>query len=144
MRTRFIIIAMTVGTILGSVSYANNLPLSDERYEVVVTNIVLPFLDALKKGDVDLIKHIIAGEIYEKKRVLLEENEEYPEFLRNYYHDVEFYIEKTAESGDYIVVHVLIEFSNGEEGNVKIFVGKDINKGQGALGEATWKIIEFH
>ena len=144
MQIRFIIYFAAVMMMLCNLLYANNLPLSDERSKHVINDIVLPFLDALKNGDVDLIKHYIAGEIYENKRVLLENNEEYPDFLRSYYHDVEFYIENALESVDYIEVHVVIEFSNGHEGNAKIFLGKDMNKFPGQLEEATWKIIEFH
>ena len=143
MRPHFLIYIMAVMIMLGSLSHANNLPLYDKRCEVVISDIVLPFLDALKNGDLDSIKHYIAGDIYENKRVLLEKNEEYSEFLKNYYHGVEFYIEKAVESGNYIVVHVLIEFSNGDEGNARLYLGKDVNKVPGALEGATWKIIEF-
>ena len=75
---------------------------------------------------------------------MLEKNKEYSEFLRNYYDGVEFYIDNLIESGDYIVVHVVVEFSNGEEANAQLYLGKDINNARGALEEASWKIIEFH
>ena len=141
--TRFIIFAITILTTLGSVSHANKMLLSDEKYEIVITDVVLPFLDALKNGDVGLIKSYIAGDIYKNKRVLLEKNKEYSAFLRNYYQDVEFYIEKALESGDYIEVYVGIEFSNGDEGIATLYLAQDINKIEGAPGGATWKIIEF-
>ena len=143
MRIRFIIYVTAAVMMLCSLSHANNLPSNNERYEVVINNVVLPFLDALKNGDVDLIKHYIAGDLYENNRVLLEKNQEYPEFLRNHYHSVEFYIENAVVSGDHIVVHVVIEFSNGDEINAKLCLGKDMNEVSGALEGATWKIVEF-
>ena len=143
MQTRFIIYFTAVMMMLCNLLHAANLPLSDERSKHVINDVVLPFLDALKNGDVDLIKHYIAGEIYENKRVLLENNEEYPEFLRSYYQDVEFYIEKVVESVDYIEVHVVIEFSNGDEINAKLCLIKDMNKVSGPLEGAAWKIVEF-
>ena len=143
MRTHFMMYIIAAVTMLGSLSNANNLSLSDERYEIVINDVVLPFFDALKNGDVDSIKHYIAGDVYENKRVLLEKNKEYSEFLRNYYDGVEFYIDNLMESGDYIVVHVVVEFSNGDEANAQLYLGKDINNASGALEEASWKIIEF-
>lgn len=143
MRIRFIIYVTAAVMMLCSLSYANNLPLNNERYEIVINDVVLPFLGALKNGDVDLIKHYIAGDIYEINRALLENNEEYPEFLRSYYHDVEFYVEKVMESADYIEVHVVIEFSNGDEINAKLCLIKDMNKVSGPLEGAAWKIVEF-
>jgi hypothetical protein len=143
MRARFLIVAMTAVTIMGSVSHANKLTLSDERYENIITDIVLPFLEALKNGDVDLIKHYIGSDIYESKSALLERNEEYSEFLRNFYRGVDFYIGKALESGDYIVVHVTIEFLDGDESKAKLYLGKVVDKAPGALEVATWKIVGF-
>lgn len=143
MRTLLIIYLMTLMTITGSPTYADNLPLSPDRCEVVVRDIVLPFLDALKNGDVDSIKLHIAGDIYENRRVLLEKNKEYPEFLRNYYHGLEFYIENVMESGDYIVVHLEVEFANGEEGQAQLYLCKDMNDAPGAFEGETWKIVGF-
>ena len=118
MRTQFIICAIVLMTITGSLLHANILPLSDEQCcEDVINDIVLPFLDALRNGDVDSIKLCIAGDIYENKKVLLEKNKGYPEFLRNYYQGVDFYIESAQQSGDFIVVDIVIEFINGDEGN---------------------------
>jgi hypothetical protein len=143
MRTRFIIYIMAAMTILGSLSHAEKMPLSGERYEAVISDFVLPFLRALKNGDVDLIKHYIAGDIYENKIILLEKNKGYPEFLRNYYRGVEFYIENAVQSGDYIVVNVVIEFSNGEEGNANLYLCKDMDFVPEEFEEAAWKIVGF-
>ena len=64
---------------------AQEVPVSDDGYEDVINETVFPFLEALKNGDVSLIKQYIAGDMYESRRILLEQNKEYPEFLRKYY-----------------------------------------------------------
>ena len=61
---------------------AQEVPVSDDGYEDVINETVSPFLEALKNGDVSLIKQYIAGDMYESRRILLEQNKEYPEFLR--------------------------------------------------------------
>ena len=47
------------------------------------------------------------------------------------------------KSGDYLVVHVVVELSSGDEINTQLYLFEHISKVPGALEEASWKIIEF-
>ena len=46
---------------------------------------VIKFFEASKSGDVETMKHLIAGTLYKSRRVLLEINTNYPEFLKKFY-----------------------------------------------------------
>ena len=143
MRKSHIFFSFLIITISCSLLHAGELPVSDDLYDDIMSEVVLPFLSALKDGDVDSIKRYIAGDMYESKKVLLEQNKEYPEFLRNYYRGVEFYVENTAENGDYIIVDITIEYPNGDSGSGKLYLCQINDITQGMQETEIWKIIDF-
>ena len=122
---------------------AKEVPVSDDGYEDVINETVFPFLEALKNGDVSLIKQYIAGDMYESRRILLEQNKEYPEFLRKYYQGVEFYVDNAHGSGDYVLVHISIEYPNGDYGSGKLYLWQINDITQGMHETENWKIIDF-
>jgi len=134
----FLIIALSC-----SLLHAGELPVSDDSYDDLISEIVLPFLGALKDGDVDSIKRYIAGDMYESKKVLLEQNKEYPEFLRNYYQGVEFFVEKASESGDYIIVDIEIEYPNGDYSSARLYLQQNNDITQNTSETEVWKIVDF-
>jgi len=70
---------------------------------------------ALKDGDVNTIKQYLGGDALEKNRTLLEENANYPKFLRNYYRHADFRIEKVEKKDDAdIVIGVKTFFPDGQ------------------------------
>jgi hypothetical protein len=93
---------------------------------------VLRYLNALKNGDIGTIKDSIGGELYKKRKVLLEQNKSYPKFLKKTYRDTEFQIKETTVNKNEALVKVESKFPDGitrfifylnknAEGNWKIF-----------------------
>jgi hypothetical protein len=68
--------------------------------------IVLCYLTALKNGDIQVIKDSIAGEIYNKSKVLLEQNKSYSEFLKKTYWKAKFQIKETTFDNNNVLVKV--------------------------------------
>lgn len=126
-----------------SLLQAQEIPAANDIYEDVINENVLPFFEALKNGDVSSIKQHVAGEMYEKKKVLLEQNTEYPQFLRNYYQGVEFYVDNVTKSGDYLLVYISIEYPNGDclSGELYLWRINDITQSMPVTEK--WKIIDF-
>ncbi len=118
---------------LSSQLYAQENLMSDTLNNVV-NETVMPFCWALKAGDVTSIKQYLSGNMYEKNKVLLEQNKEYPEFLRNYYRGAGFRVVKAEKIDNKIIVDVDIEFSNSDRRPGKLHLLKD---------SASWKIVEF-
>jgi ABC-type transporter MlaC component len=71
---------------------------------------VLIYFQALKNGDVAAIKGSITGDMYNKRKVLLEQNKSYPEYLRNAYQGAECQIKEVTIKGNDAVVSVEVTF----------------------------------
>ena len=93
---------------------------------------VLRYLTALKHGDIGTIKDSIEGELYKKRKVLLEQNKSYSEFLKKTYRAAKFIIKETTVDNNDVLVKVEVKFPRGKtkfilhlnknaQGNWKIF-----------------------
>jgi len=99
---------------------------------------IYPFFNALKKGDVRSIKKYIDDDLYQKKRVLFEENKKYPEFLRTFYKDAEFQIIRSrqlAERDASVDVRIVFPDSRSEQVNIKMKKEEKFSSG------ISWKIV---
>jgi hypothetical protein len=96
-------------------------------------DIVLSYLQALKDGNIEAIKDSIAGELYKKRKVILEQNENYSEFLKKFYQDAEFQLTKTTTKDDKVFISVDVDFS-GRKSNFTFLLLKNTS--------GNWKIYE--
>ena len=103
-----------------------------------ITNTVLSYFTALKGGDINTIKKYISLDIYNKNKTLLEQNEKYREFLRNYYQGAEFEVEKVEKIDDNIVVTVLIKLAKSSPSFILLRLVKESSRGEPI--NQTWKI----
>jgi hypothetical protein len=143
MHRKFAIFSICIIAVFSSLLHADETTDNQDLQSVLNTS-VYPFFKALKEGDVSSIKQLIAGQMYESKRVLLEKNKDYPEFLRNYYQGIEFYVENTTRSGNYIIVDFLIEFPDGNQNLARLYLEQSKIDGSGSHGVGIWRIIEFN
>jgi uncharacterized protein YktA (UPF0223 family) len=82
--------------LISTLSYSQD---TDSVYsdEIDMENtVILPFLNALKNGDVKKIKNYLSTDTYNEYKKLLEENKEYPKFLRDYYKDAKFRVVRAS------------------------------------------------
>ena len=138
------ILSFVFATILltGSFGQAHEIDLTDPELLLIQQQVLLPFFEALKTGNVSEIKKHMSESLYEKNRVLLEDNADYPDFLRSYYRDVHFRVVK-AETGiadDDIFVHVAFKFSDGSNSVNELKISKRKQDGQQS---DTWVIDKF-
>ena len=91
-------------------SYAKESQLSQESLKNITNEIVRPYFVALKSGDIETLKRFMAKEMYDEQRVLLEQNKEYPNFLKRIYRDANFTIGSMEETGNGIVVNTVIKY----------------------------------
>lgn len=63
-------------------------------YEFDSRSTVFAYIQALKKGDIETIKSLITEDLYEKRKVLLEQNGSYADFLRKQYQGGTFTIKQ--------------------------------------------------
>ena len=109
----FLLVAMVL---LSNSGQAQDVSLTDPTVLTIQEKVLLPFFEALKSGDVSVIKNHMSLDLYARNRVLLDENREYPAFLRDYYKDISFRTLKAEEvfSGDGIVFSVSFDYVNGK------------------------------
>ena len=84
-----------------------------------------PLFSAMKNGEVEKIKNYISGEMFERNRVLLEQNREYPDFLRKFYNGVQFKVVEVVRSGDIVVANIMIIFQDGYESEIRLQLHRD-------------------
>ena len=95
---------------------------------------VVQFFEASKNGDTARMKQLIAGSFYNQRKVLLEENTQYADFLRKHYDGTRLQINSMREDRRGWVVEVRIKFADGTVDSNKFLVQKDAS--------GSWKIID--
>jgi hypothetical protein len=122
---------------------AQEIALAEPQVMHIQEQVLMPFFNALKNGNIEIIKKHLSPELYSKYRVLLEENMEYAEFLRDYYKDIHLEIvnAKAASRGEGIVFAVSFERGNRLVGTYNLILSKPKNANN--RGEA-WIIAEFN
>lgn len=143
MHRKFVIFSIAIIAVFSSLLQAKQVA-DNHDIEGILDESVYSFFKALKEGDVDSIKQLIAGEVYESKKVLLEKNKEYPEFLKNYYQGIEFYVENATQSGNYIIVDFLIEFPGGNRNLARLYLEQSKINTSGSHEDGIWRIIDFN
>lgn len=94
---------------------------------------VLRYLEALKNGDVATIMNTIDGELLEKRRVLLAENDTYSRFLKKFYQGAVFEIKGNRISGTIAQSSVEVYFDD-RQSNFELLLNLN--------DEGKWKIID--
>ena len=84
-----------------------------------------PLFSAMKNGEVGKIKNYISGEMLQRNRVLLEQNREYPDFLRKFYDGAQFKVVKAVRNGDIVVANIMIIFQDGYESEIRLQLHRD-------------------
>lgn len=114
--------------------------------EEIKSKTLRPFFNALKSGNVELIKQHFSGQMYEEYRLLLEENKGYPDLLRAYYKEAIFSVERGVTSGNRIIIDFSIELP-GNRKQVSQYILQEQqpeNETPGLTAEKRWNIIEQH
>lgn len=95
-------------------SIAEELMKTDSLFTELETEILSPFFNALKNGDVDVIKRYISEDMYQQNRRLLDQNKKYPEFLRKYYQDASIHTKSIIVESDTITIDVELKLPSGK------------------------------
>ena len=94
----------------------------------------MQFFEASKNGDTARMKQLMAGSFYNRRKTLLEENTQYPDFLRKHYDGAGLQITSMREDRGGWVVEVRIKFADSTVDSNKWLVQKDAS--------GAWKIID--
>jgi hypothetical protein len=123
-------------------AYAQERAFTESHVGKIQEQVLLPFFQALKTGDVAVIKRHMSRDLYARNRVLLDENMQYPEFLRNYYKDITFRIMKAEEflTDEGIVFYVSFDYENGDNSIHELLLSREK---RGDQQNGVWVIEKF-
>lgn len=139
MRTAFIMVFVFFASVSFNILNAQEVLRNDAVYKNIKGKTIVPFFHALKKGDVGAIKGYLAGDMYEKNKVLLEQNEEYPNFLKNFYHGAVFQVKKVVKAKEIIFVDVMVTFPGGYQSGAKL----QLEERKSGKKADTWEITNL-
>jgi hypothetical protein len=94
---------------------------------------VLSYFQALQQGDINTIKNTITGEMYKNNKVILEQNENYPEYLRKAYQGAEFQIIDSTINNNEAEVKAKVNFPDRQNEFVLLLIKDDLGN---------WKIFK--
>lgn len=123
-----------------SPSFAQKSALQQKSVEEIVNNILRPYFVALKNGDISTLKKLMTTDMYNEKKVLFEQNKEYPNFLRKLYRDATFIIVSANDEGNDILVNAVIKYSDGRRNQLKLYLVSENNGIETQNSFGGWKV----
>jgi hypothetical protein len=137
------LIHLIVVILLSAPSSAQDGGSAGTTYLEIQDAMIFPFFMALTNGDVGEFKKYFSKEMYNENRRLLEENTEYPQFLRSYYQGANISILKAIEVDGEVEFDVLIEFPNGTQSISKLIASEETNGDDTIHNKKKWSIISM-
>ena len=99
-------------------------------------NTVLQFYNASRNGDVEQMRGLISGSYYNRRKAVLENNDNYPAFLTDHFHGSTTKIEKSnIDNKNQIAVVTVTTHFPDQIINTSILILKKDNSG-------SWKIVD--
>jgi hypothetical protein len=97
--------------------------ISAKIYDKIESEILNPVFYACKVGDLKKKNSIFPKEVItmNKELFVLDENSEYSKFIRRFYQKTNIRIEKLTESGEAMIVELIIDFPDGSMSRHEIF-----------------------
>lgn len=105
-------------------------------YKNIRDNTCIPLFTALKDGDVETIKDCFSSIKGEKHKDLLDESEDYPNFLKDFYRDADFIIKRVVREKEATFVDIIIYFPNGTQSTRRWLLEEEKRK----KGDEIWKV----
>ena len=87
--------------------------------------VVEQYILALKNGKIEAVKYLLSDKFYKKRKVLLENNPNYSEFLRKFYEDSEFRIMKTVQKNEQVYVDIEQTRKDGSSNMITLILHED-------------------
>jgi len=101
-----------------------------------VKRVVVPFLHALKRGDLKRMKPHMSAGLYAQYRALLEDNREYGQSLRTLYRDTKFNLGSITFGDQGAVADVRIRWRDGRAAVTSVVLTRE--------ADGAWKISQLH
>lgn len=113
---RLLLLIFTTLLLAGMTQFviAVDLDENDSRFIEIRDNTVIPYYETLKKGDVESLHIYLSAKRYAVNRTLIEQNELYPEHLRNRFREALFDLTRIMQDGGKVTALVKIYWPDGK------------------------------
>lgn len=99
---------------MAQLTIAEEVDESDSRFSEIRDSTVIPYFETLKKGEVESLHIYLSAKRYAVNRTLIEQNELYPDNLRNYFHEAMFDLIRVMQDGEKVTALVKIYWPDGK------------------------------
>ena len=107
----FILVLVVINTI--HVIFATELDSYDPRFSEIRDGTVIPYFETLQKGEVESLHQYLTTRRYAANRTLIEQNELYPDYLRDQFRGAMFELVRLILEGDEVTALVRIYWPDG-------------------------------
>lgn len=91
-----------------------------------VRGTLLPYFQAMRRGDLARMRPYISDELYKNYATLFEQNQEYPRFLRHFYRRGGLTIESVSVQGDEATARVSVRLADGVPASVVLSLTRSL------------------
>ena len=91
---------------------------SDPLGETEIRGTLLPYFQAMRRGDLARMRPYVSDELYQSYATLFEQNQEYSRFLRHFYRRGGLAIASVSAQGDEATAHVRVRLADGTTATV--------------------------
>ncbi len=125
-----VLVAVTAGGVGPAAAQGAGVGAADRH---AIARTVLPYFRALKRGDVARLKDYLADAAYRQYQVLLEQNADYPRFLRTFYRGTSVAMGDPTTRDGHVVVPVTLTSRSGVASVVTLQLAQD--------ARGRWRIV---
>jgi hypothetical protein len=136
MKNIFLFISMVVFFISCNISHAEEIAENNLLYRNIRDNTCIPLFTALKDGDVEAIKDCFSSKKCEKHKDLLDQGEDYSNFLKDFYRNADFLVKRIIREKETTFVDIIIYFPNGIQSTRRWLLIEEKRK----EGDKIWKV----
>lgn len=136
MKNISLFISLLIFFISCNISHAEEISENDLFFKNVRDNTCIPLFTALKDGDLETIKDCFSNKMCEKYKDLIDEIEDYSNFLKDFYRDADFLVKRVVREKESTYVDIIICFPNGIQSTRRWLLKEEKRK----EGDKTWKV----
>lgn len=131
MKKRMLLCLLALGSLLLSANLISAEVIVTTSVRRDVNTSIMSFFGALRDGNVQTIRLYLSDKEYERHKVLFEQNDEFPAFLRKFYRGATARvgeIQSVKNANDDVVAEFIVQFSSGDTSTTRLRLTRDVTR----------------
>ena len=106
---------------------AGEVSVADPRFSEIQNTTILPYYEAMQKGEVGSLRDYLSDRRYAANRTLIEQNATYPDYLRRQFRGAAFHVLRITEDNNQLTALVKIYWPDGRESQTPLVLIEDVS-----------------